>query len=284
MVAIMLNIKNPLKKDNQPGETPENKVLSRKDTLLITFAAMVIVYILWNVEALSPVLYPFRLFVTYVHEAGHSSMALLTGGTVGKFVVESNGAGVAWTAGGSRALIIPAGYLGTAFFGAVLFYILNTRPYAKTISIILGIMLIAFSVLYAGRTDGNDIPLALIIGVLGGGGLIALGWKVGKEINLLLLNILALITGLNAILDIRTLTRITRVTDTTCGDRSQIMNDAAAFTCQVARPIPPIVWAILWGFIAVLMLGAAAYYSILRPVLNDVKTGKDGEKESQPTK
>jgi hypothetical protein len=280
----MFNIKNPLKKDNQPGKKPGTKSLSRKDTLLITFAAMVIVYILWNVDALSPILYPFRLFVTYVHEAGHSSMALLTGGSVGKFVVESNGSGVAWTSGGVRGLIIPAGYLGTAFFGAVLFYILNTRPYAKTISIILGIMLIAFSVLYAGRTDGSDIPLALIIGVLGGGGLIALGWKVGKEINLLLLNILALITGLNAVLDIVTLTRITRVTDTLCDRRDRVINDAAAFTCDVVRPIPPTVWAILWGFIAVVMLGAAAYYSILRPLLNDVKTGNDDKKDTHPIK
>jgi len=52
----------------------------RRRALLITLVAMIIVYILWNVPDLRVVLYPLNLFVTYIHEAGHSLAALLTGG------------------------------------------------------------------------------------------------------------------------------------------------------------------------------------------------------------
>jgi hypothetical protein len=234
----------------------------------ITMIAAVLAYLLWNVDALSPLMYPCRLFVTYVHEAGHSLMALLTGGKVLGFTVSSNGSGLATTSGGTRALILPAGYLGAAFFGAVLFYILNTRPYARTISIILGIGLVVFTLMYA-RPDQDGAPIALLVGLLAGLGLVGLGWKVGREINLLVLNVLAIITALNAVLDIVYLTKFTRVNDAICDQRGAAINDAAAFTCDVARGIPPVVWAFLWAGIAVAMMGAALYYSLIRPMLQE---------------
>jgi hypothetical protein len=246
----------------------QDQKMTRSRMLAITMIAAVIAYLLWNVDALSPLMYPFRLFVTYIHEAGHSLMALLTGGRVLGFTVSSNGSGLATTAGGTRALILPAGYLGAAFFGAVLFYVLNTRPYARTISIILGIGLVAFTLMYA-RPDQDGAPIALLVGLLAGCGLVGLGWKVGREINLLVLNVLAIITALNAVLDIVTLTRITRVTEAICDRRGGAINDAAAFTCDVARGISPVVWAFLWAGIAVAMMGAALYYSLLRPMLQE---------------
>ncbi|MBC8100177.1 MAG: M50 family metallopeptidase, partial [Armatimonadetes bacterium] len=103
----------------------------RRRALLTALVALAVVYVLWNVQAFDPLLYPIRLFVTYVHEAGHSLMALLTGGRVVGFVVHPDGSGLATTAGGSRALILPAGYLGAALFGAVLFYLVNRVRYTR---------------------------------------------------------------------------------------------------------------------------------------------------------
>ena len=248
--------------------------ITRQRMLSVALIAAVIVYLLWNVEELSFFAYPFRLFVTYVHEAGHSIMALLTGGEIIKFSVSSNGAGLAITSGGARYLILPAGYLGAAFFGAALFYLLNTRPYVRTISIIMGIMLIVFTLMYAGL-DPNGEPTAMLVGLLFGAGLIGMGWKLEQNINLLLLNVLAIMTASNAILDIKYLTRTRSVNDAMCSRADGIaINDAAAFTCDVAREIPPIIWAFLWMGIALGMIGAAVYYSTLRPILDDVKVSR----------
>ncbi|MBI1259616.1 MAG: hypothetical protein GC204_19280, partial [Chloroflexi bacterium] len=115
--------------------------LFRQRALVIALIAFAIVFVLWNIPQLDFILYPFRLFVTFVHESGHAVAALITGGRVGGMTVYETGAGVTLTAGGSRLLILPAGYLGAALFGAVLFYLTNTVPFPRTISIVLALLL-----------------------------------------------------------------------------------------------------------------------------------------------
>ena len=40
------------------------------------------------------VLYPFRLFTTWIHECGHAVMAVLVGGSVASITIEPNGSGL----------------------------------------------------------------------------------------------------------------------------------------------------------------------------------------------
>jgi hypothetical protein len=241
--------------------------ISRRRALTITLVAVVIVWLLWNVPQLSALAYPFRLFVTYAHEAGHSIAALLTGGRVLGFAVSADGSGLATTAGGIRAIILPAGYLGAALFGSLLFYLVNTTRRARLISALVGAGLIVFTLLFA-RPDHSGLPLALIVGLLAGLGLVALAWKASPDLNLLVLNVLAMMTALNAVLDVWLLARNTGVTVTRPGG-GVINNDAAAFTREVAPLIPPAVWAVLWAALSVMMIGGAVYFSILRPLLRD---------------
>lgn len=244
-----------------PVETAQ---LSRRRALVITLAALVIVYILWNVAAFSVVVYPVRLFVTFVHEAGHSLMALLTGGRVAGFSVSADGSGLARTIGGSRALILPAGYLGAALFGAGLFYITNTWRQPRIIAVIIGAALVILTVLFA-RPDSTGAPVAFFVGVLGGATLIALGWKIGNSLNLLVLNVLAMMTALNAVLDLFYLANNSRIS----AGGGTVLNDAAAFSADVAPILPGAVWAFVWALMALAMIGAAVYFSILRPLLKD---------------
>jgi hypothetical protein len=155
--------------------------------------------------------------------------------------------------GGSRWLILPAGYLGAALFGAVLFYITNTVPYPKTISLILAIALAVITVLYTGilSTAGLvGLGMALLLAVL---------WRYAdRSVNLLVLDILATLTGLNAVLDLFDIVRFSTAS------MGSVLNDAAAFSREVAPILPGVLWAILWAIIAVLMLGAAVYFSHIR--------------------
>jgi hypothetical protein len=232
----------------------EHKRSLRRRALLITATAIVIVYIIWNVPQLEAILYPFRLFVTYVHEAGHGTMALVSGGQFVEFVVNPDGSGVARTIGGRRLLVLPAGYLGAALFGALLFYLANRLRHGRAISIVLGVGLILFSLAF-----GRVSPTALLVGIGFGALLIALGWKAGDYINLLILNVLAVMTGLNAVFDLWFLIGNSGV------QMGDLRNDAAAFQQAVAPLIPASVWALLWALAAVLMLAAAVWFSLLRP-------------------
>lgn len=236
---------------------PDENSVHRRRALLIALVAGVIVFILWNTPQISQaVLYPFRLFVTYVHEAGHGTMALLTGGRFLGFEIFPSGAGQALTAGGSRFLILPAGYLGAALFGAVLFYLTNTMRHSRSIAVALGIGLLIFSVIF-GRFS---LP-ALAVGAAFGVVLIVIGRRANRDINILVLNMLAILTGLNAVLDPFFLIGNSSAT---LGD---VRNDAAAFSQQVFPLIPGAAWAFIWALLAIAMLGLSIWYSIVRPGL-----------------
>jgi hypothetical protein len=226
---------------------------------MIALGALVVVYVLWNVPAFAPILYPFRLFVTYVHEAGHSLMAILTGGQVIQFTISSDGSGLATTSGGIRALILPAGYLGAALFGAVLFYLANTLRYPRLLSGILGIGLIVFSALFSGIDRNTGLPLALFIGIMFGTILLALAYRARAGLNILVLNVLAMVTGLNAVLDLFNLARNSNA------GAGMVRNDAAAFAAEIL-PLPAVVWAVTWALLALLFFGLAVYYSVIHPL------------------
>ena len=260
--------------DNQVKQKSDAKTpITRSRVWVTMFGALAIVYLLWNIPALDFIVYPLRLFVTYVHEAGHSSMALLSGGKVVGFSVSSDGSGLARTIGGTRALILLAGYLGAAFFGACLFYIVNTFRRPRSISIVIGVMMVFFTLSFA-SVDASGAPFAMLIGLGMSAVLIGMGWKLNRQINLLVLNVLAIMTSLNAVLDLFFL-----VNNADVGAGQGVRNDAAAFSEVVnvlGIGLPAAVWAFVWAGIAIAMIGAAVYYSLIRPTLNDAV--KDAEK------
>jgi len=237
--------------------SPPTSYAAHRRALTLSGLALLVVIILWNVPLFSMLLYPLRLFVTFIHEAGHVVASVLTGGEVTGFVVYPNGAGVTYTVNGIRAIILPAGYIGTALFGAALFYIANTGTHIRRITAILGYGLIAFSIFF---TLSNLLSgfLALTIGCITGGLLVMLSRRGTEDFNLLILNVLAMITGLNAVLDVFYIIE-------NPGVRGVVVNDAAAFSAQFAPWIPASVWALIWAIAAAALLAGAVYYSVIRP-------------------
>jgi hypothetical protein len=167
--------------------------------------------------------------------------------------VYGNGAGIATTMGGTRAIILPAGYLGAALFGAALFYLANTFFFSRTLSLILAVMVAVIAITY---TDA--LSTAWLVGIGFALVLALIAWKASRNVNLLILNLLAVLTGLNAVMDLVGLVNYSN------GMIGSIRNDAAAFSVEIAPAIPAAVWALLWALLAVLVLGAAVYYSLIR--------------------
>jgi hypothetical protein len=239
--------------------------VNRRQTLMIMAVAMVLVYILWNnpfqLGIINILMTPLRLFVTYVHEACHSVMTLLTGGQVVGFVVFEDGSGVATRIGGSSLLVSPAGYIGTAFFGSLLFVLVNRVPrYIDAIALILGIAMIGFTLMFA----RNLLTIALGVGF--GGLLVFIGAKVNLYITMLVLNVLSVITALNAVIDA---TQLVTVPQFATG---MIKTDAAIFQQNVAPFLPVVVIGASWALISLAIFGAAVYYGIWKPIRHEVDT------------
>jgi xanthosine utilization system XapX-like protein len=144
-------------------ENPE-----RWQSALPAVVAFGIALVIWQLPGLSIAAYPFRLFVTMIHELGHGLAAVLTGGSFLRFEVSPRGAGLAYTSGGSRFIIIQAGYLGTALFGAALLLITNRIKRPDYVAIGLGVFIGVLTLLYsdigvAGLSLLQTIAVAAVI-------------------------------------------------------------------------------------------------------------------------
>lgn len=244
----------------------------RRKTLLVSLLAFIAVLILWNIRELELLVYPLRLFVTYIHEASHSLAALITGGQVQGFTVSPNGSGFAITAGGERALILPAGYLGAALFGSLLFFLSNRAPnQVRGAATLIGGFLILFTALYARPDQSNGSLTAFSIGIGFGLVLIVMGWNAPRVVNQFVLSTLAMMTALHAVLDIWWL-----VGNADAG-RGDILNDAAAFAKQFTPLFSASVVAFIWAVAAVAMLGCAVYFGAIKPLKQEITEVVKGE-------
>jgi len=243
----------------------EIEIVERRRTLWIAALASLLLALVWNVPELNLVLAPLRLFVTYVHEAGHGLGAILTGGRVIRFIVSPDGSGLATTAGGTRWVVISGGYLGAALFGSGLFYLSNRfSRFDRLIAIAIGIFMIIFTFRFA-RPDENGAFTAMMIGYAIGALLIFVGWSAPRVITLLVLNVLAISTALNAVLDVWYLMGNISAT------RGTIRNDAASYSSEITNGLlPASAVALIWSAIAVGLFLAAIYFGIWKPLQEEV--------------
>lgn len=105
--------------------------------LLLLVLVLIIVYNFM----VYPLFYPLRLLNTFLHEAGHALMTVLTGGRISEFVVNPNESGHVRAHGGNRFLVSSAGYLGSSLFGAILYIAAARVSFDRWLIGILGICL-----------------------------------------------------------------------------------------------------------------------------------------------
>lgn len=231
----------------------------------------IVVYLIWNVADFVIILYPLSLFSTLIHEISHSIVAIGTGGEVTKFVVNTDESGYALVRGGYMPLIASAGYLGTALFGSIVFYLNNRFPHANSLAFMIGLIIVAVTLVYANPILTGHFA-ALLVALAFGIGLMWLGWKTSLWINMMVVNVIAAITALDAVNGALTLARYTKDTH---------HNDAVIFW-RVAVPwLPsPNIVAWVWAAIAITMFGLAVYYGVFKTFVPDKTTSPEPVKQS----
>src|SRR5216684_8264906 len=101
-------------------------------TTLLLAAALSIA--LWFIPFAEILGYPFRIFVTFIHEGGHAIAALLTGNSVQGLSVTMNASGETYTTQGgalSQMFVSSAGYIGSMAFGALLLILIRKAIAAR---------------------------------------------------------------------------------------------------------------------------------------------------------
>ena len=129
--------------------------------------------LLWQIEIGSLLLYPFTILATWFHEMGHGVAAMLTGASFERLLIFPDGSGLAQSmvpADASRltnALIAASGPLGPAIAGSLLIIASRTDKATRAALTVVGLALIASTVIWVRTFTGWVVLPALGIAILG---------------------------------------------------------------------------------------------------------------------
>jgi hypothetical protein len=196
-------------------------------------------------------LYPFKLFTTWVHECGHAVATLLVGGRVTSITIQPDTSGLTLSlvpAGRmARGLVASAGYLGAAVVGCLLMAATRVERWAHVILLGLGVFMLVTVALWMRNVFGVMIVLAW------GVALITLARRGMAHAVRFLLSLLAIQVALNSVYDIRVLFHIDR-------------GPSDARTMADLFLLPSWVWATAWMLMSVAMLGGTLWVTRERSV------------------
>ena len=225
---------------------------ARPQAMTLLFAAAISI-VLWFVPFDEILSYPFRIFVTFIHEGGHAIAALLTGNSVQSLSVSMNGAGETYTTEGglfSRMLVSSAGYLGAMTFGALLLVLIRRAVAARVVLIGSAMVILVLTTVFglfkpiiAGSWSSlSGIPFTLFAGVALAIGLIAVARFASPAVATFVVSLLAVQCVLNALLDLKNVFFLSSPFATAVPTDAVNMYNATG--------IPAIIWAIVWIVIA----------------------------------
>ena len=107
-------------------------------------ALLAAVFALWQ----TPVVLPLKILVVFLHELSHGLAAVLTGGEIVELSLSAQQGGHAVTRGGSRFLILSAGYLGSLLLGVALLVIALRTTADRAAMMLCGVVMLGVTLLY----------------------------------------------------------------------------------------------------------------------------------------
>jgi hypothetical protein len=202
--------------------------------LVLPLALAAALLLLWDTF----VVYPFRLFVVFLHEISHGLAAVLTGGTIVSIWLSFDEGGACLTRGGSRLLVLNAGYLGSLLWGA-LFLLLGGRRARAPLAIgAAGVLTFLVTLVYVRTLFGFLYGLAAALV------LVAVAARLRPAVSETLLAALGATSDLYAVWDVATDVLL----------RHSGQSDAAALARLTG--VPAILWGVAWIAISVAVLVA----------------------------
>ncbi|MGI9067793.1 MAG: M50 family metallopeptidase [Pyrinomonadaceae bacterium] len=219
-------------------------------TLLLTAAAISI--LLWFIPFAELLTYPFRLFVTFIHEGGHAIAALLTGNSVESLSIATNASGETYTSQGgtiSQIFVASAGYLGAMTYGALLLVLIRRSVAARVVLIGSAGLIFTLTLIYGlfkpvlSGVALSGVPFTLFAGALLSLGLVAVARFAGARLATFFVSFLAVQCILNALLDLKTVFFLS--TPFAASVPTDAMNMANA------TGIPALFWTVTWITISV---------------------------------
>jgi hypothetical protein len=239
---------------------------ARPQALTLLFAAALSIA-LWFIPYASLLTYPFKLFVTFIHEGGHALAAVVTGNSVRSLSVSLDTSGLTETLiapGGffSQLFISSAGYLGAILFGAFLLWLVRHRVKARVVLAGSALVVLALTLVFGFIVPLTDLslqPFTVVAGLVISLGLLAAARYLPPRAANFLVGFLAVQCVLNAIFDLKDLTLLSLTSDA----RTDAGNMASLFHWYPFAS--SFFWALIWAVIGFLIVSfALRAYAVAR--------------------
>ena len=208
---------------------------------------------LWFIPFAEILTYPFRIFVTFVHEGGHALAAILTGNEVHSLSISMNGSGEVYsTYGGlfSQLFVSSAGYLGAMAYGALLLLLIRRAFAARMVLIGSAGLVLTLTIAYGFFSPLMHGSLFSLFTVIAGAaiffGLVAAARYASPRAAGFLVSFLAVQCILNALFDLKTVLFLSSPF------APAVPTDAA--NMARATGIPSIFWSLFWIGVAFVIL------------------------------
>lgn len=219
---------------------------ARPQAMTLLVAATISVF-LWFIPYAEILTYPFRIFVTFIHEGGHAIAALLTGNSVESLSVAMNASGETYTTQGgliSQVFISSAGYLGSMLFGALLLVLIRKAVAARFVLVGSAALVFGLTMIYGlikpifSLTGWAGIPFTLTAGIILSVGLFLIARFASPKVATFFVSFLAVQCVLNALFDLKTVFFLSAPLG------PAVPTDAV--NMARATGIPAILWAGVW--------------------------------------
>jgi hypothetical protein len=213
-------------------------------TLLIAATLSVL---LWFIPFAEFLTYPFRIFVTFIHEGGHALAALFTGNSVASLSVAMDAGGETYTTQGgliSKVFISSAGYIGSMAFGALLLILIRKAVAARLVLLGCAIFVFTLTMIYGlikplfSVSAWSGIPFTLLAGTVIAVGLFLIARFATARVATFFTSFLAVQCVLNALFDLKTVFFMS----SPFGPAVQ----TDALNMAQATGVPPIFWTVIW--------------------------------------
>jgi len=211
---------------------------------------LVVIGLFWN----SIVLQPLRLLVVFFHELSHGLAALVSGGRIAAIELVQGEGGVCYTIGGSRFLILNAGYLGSLLWGGFLLMIATRTRWDRQACLGLGVLMGLVALLWVRPV----VSFGFLFTALVAAALIFAGLKFHEDICDFILKLIGLVSIVYVPQDI--------FSDTL--QRSHLPSDARMLA--ELTHIPTVIWGGMWVIIS---LWVGFYF-----IMQSARTGMDDSK------
>ncbi|KAK3218258.1 hypothetical protein Dsin_012233 [Dipteronia sinensis] len=215
-------------------------------SFLITIGVFTVAILaLWRTFLLTP----FKLITVFLHEASHAIACKLTCGDVVGMQVHGNEGGVTQTRGGIYWLILPAGYLGSSFWGMTLVLASTNLITAR---IAAGCLVLAlFIVLFVAK---NWTLRGLCIGFII---FLAVIWILEEKTQVRILRYVILFIGV-----MNSLFSVYDIYDDLISRRVN-SSDAEKFAELCPCPCTGVGWGVIWGMISLTFLCGSMYLGLV---------------------